>query len=287
MTSFQLISGFLIFFSMVVRPFLYKPCVKYFPAELSAAFTSVWLVVGLVLSWPFFGHLLTDDFERICTSPFLLLSILKGVLLWGMIKFQQDVNKESTSSSVFFGFVAMALGSLVNNLFFKEGLQSFQLMCICALGGLGLVFVLRGDAKRLSFRGKIDFMLITLLGASFSVFDHLAISQVGWYAHLFFSSVAMFLACVAFGISKRDYHNIFCNKDVVLAGVVYTASEFLIIYSSINLLPVSFVAVFMRIAAPVVMIVSALRYKEQTWKNQLAFGLLAMLFVLPLIVIKN
>ena len=97
----------------------------------------------------------------------------------------------------------------------------------------------------------------------------------------------MFVACLIYGISKNDYRNIFGNRDVVVAGVVYTASEFLIIYASINLLPVSFVAVFMRIAAPVVMIVSALKYKEQTWKNQLAFGVMAFALVLPLILIKN
>lgn len=283
MTSFQIMIGLLILTLMVIRPFLYKPCVKYFPAELSAAFTSVWLIVGLVVSWPFFGHLLTVPFDKIIRSPYLLLSIAKGILLWWMIKLQQDINKKSTSSSVFFGFVAMALGSLVNNVFFKEGLEAFQLLCICALGVLGLVFVLRGDAKRLSFRGKIDFAAIIFLGATFSVFDHLAIPQVGWYSHVFFSSVFMYIACVLHGISKKDYLNIFRNKDVVLAGIVYTMSEFLIIYSSIKLLPVSFVAVFMRMAAPVVMLISAVLYHEQSVKNQLVFGVVATILVLPLI----
>ena len=283
MTLFQISIGLLILLTMVVRPFLYKPCVKYFPAELSAAFTSVWLLVGLAISWPFLGHLLTDDFTKITTSPYIWLSILKGVLLWAMIKFQQVVNKESTSSSVFFGFVAMALGSLVNNLFFKEGLALFQILCICALGLLGIVFILRGDARRMSLTGKIDFILIILLGASFSVFDHLAIPQVGWYAHVFFSSVFMYLACVVKGISKQDYRNIFCNYQVAIAGIVYTISEFLIIYASINLLPVSFVAVFMRMAAPIVMLISAVMYHEQSIKNQLTFGAIALLFVLPLI----
>ena len=283
MTLFQISIGLLILLTMVLRPFLYKSCVKYFPAELSAAFTSVWLLVGLAISWPFLGHLLTDDFAKITTSPYIWLSILKGILLWTMIKFQQVVNKESTSSSVFFGFVAMALGSLVNNLFFKEGLALLQILCICALGLLGIVFILRGDAGRLSLTGKIDFVLIILLGASFSVFDHLAIPQVGWYAHVFFSSVFMYLACVVKGISRQDYRNIFCNYQVVLAGIVYTISEFLIIYASVNLLPVSFVAVFMRMAAPIVMLISAVTYREQSIKNQLTFGGLALLFVLPLI----
>ena len=86
-------------------------------------------------------------------------------------------------------------------------------------------------------------------------------------------------------VLKQDYRNIFCNKQVAAAGIVYTASEFLIIYTSVNLLPVSFVAMFMRLAAPAVMLISAVRYHEQSVKNQLVFGLLALLFALPLIFI--
>ena len=279
--------GLLILTLMVIRPFLYRPCVEYFPAELSAAFTSVWLMVGLAVSWPFFGHLLIVPFDKIIRSPYLLLSIGKGILLWWMIKLQQDINKKSTSSSVFFGFVAMALGSLINNLFFKEGLKPFQLVCIFALGVLGLVFVLRGDAKRLSFRGKIDFATIIFLGAAFSVFDHLAIPQIGWYPHLLFSTISMFVVCVFYGLSKQDYYNIFRNRSIIIAGIVYTVSEFLIIYSSTNLLPVSFVAVFMRMAAPIVMLISSIKYHEQSFKNQLLFSGLAMVFVLPLIFIQK
>ena len=283
MSLFQLFIGFLILISMTLRPFLYKPAAKHFPPELSAAFTSSWLIVGLILTFPVFGHLYYDNALKITTSAYLLLAVLKGLLLWFIVKLQQKINKTSTSSSVFFGFIAMALGSLVNNLFFKEGLALFQLLCICGLGVLGLMFVFKGDAKTLSKKGKIDFGIIILIGATFSITDHLAIPQIGWYPHLLVSSLAMFIACLISGISKQDYRNIFLNKSVAFAGIFYTISEFLIIYASINILPVSFVAVFMRMAAPIVMIISALVYKEQSLKNQLTFGVLAMLLVLPLI----
>lgn len=283
MSLFQIFIGFLILISMIIRPFLYKPVAKYFPAELSAAFTSCWLIVGLILSFPIFGHLYYDQAIKISTSPYLLLSVLKGVLLWLMIKLQQKINKTSTSSSVFFGFISMALGSLINNIFFKEGLALFQLACICGLGLLGILFVFKGDAKILSQKGKINFGIIIIIGALFSVVDHVAIPQIGWYPHLLFSSVAMFAVCLINKISKEDYYNIFMNKKVAIAGIVYTVSEFLIIYSSINILPVSFVALFMRMAAPIVMIISAIKYGEQSWKNQLTFGIFAMILALPLL----
>ena len=284
MTLFQFFIGILITLSMIIRPFLYKPAARFFPAEMSAAFTSAWLMVGLSLSLPLFGRLLTVD---ALTSPHLVLTVLKGFLLFWLIKLQQTVNKESTSSSVFFGFIALALGSLANNLFFREGLKAFQLICICGFGLLGILYMFKGDARRLSAKGLVSFWLIVLFVAFFSVTDHLSIPRVGWYAHLFVSSVVMFLACLCHGISKQDFRNIFCNKELAGAGCFYVVSEFLIIYSSTNLLPVSFVAVFMRIASPAVMLISAIKYKEQSWQNQLTFGFIALCMALPLILIKG
>ena len=282
MTLFQILIGILIISVMVARPFLYKPCVKYFPAELSVTFTSIWLMISLIIAFPiFFEVKYIHQFNTLI--PYFALSLSKGILLWSVIKLQQVINKESTSSSVFLGFVAMAMGSLVNNLFFKEGLQIIQLMCICGLGILGLFFISLGDAKRLSFSKKKDFFIVTLLMASFSVIDHLCIPKIGWFLHIVVSSVTLFLVCFSRGISKQDYFNVFRNKQIVLAGIVYCISEFLVIYSSINIMPVSFVTLFMRLAAPIVMIISAIIYQEQSVKNQLSFSLLAFLLALPLI----
>ncbi len=285
MSALQLSIGLLIFLTMVIKPIVYKPCVEHFRASLSAIFTSIWVLIGLAISWPWLGHLFLNDWQRICSSPYLLFSILKGILLYAMVKYQQEVNKYSTSSSVFFGFIATALGSLMINLFFKEGLSLIQLSCICALGVLGGIYYAYGDAKRLSQQGKKEFLLIILLSAVFMVCDHLAISEVGWYTHLLFSYIFMFLTCLFYGISRQDYARVFKNKIMARAGIVYACSEFLIIYASVNILPVSLVSVFMRIAAPTVMIISAIKYHEQTWKNQLLFGSLALLLALPLMLI--
>ncbi len=287
MTSLQLCFGFLIFLLMIIKPIAYKPCIQYFPSKLSANFTSVWLLIGIVFSWPFFGHLFTDNWQQICSSPYTLFSILKGILLYAMIVYQQEVNKNSTSSSVFFGFIATALGSLIINIFFKEGLSILQIACICSLGLLGGIFYAYGDAKRLSSQGKKEFLFIIILSAIFMICDHLAISQIGWFSHLLFSYIFMFFVCLYYGISRQDYRFIFKSKTVAWAGIIYACSEFLVIYASVNILPVSLVSVFMRIAAPVVMIISAIKYHELSWKNQLLFGGLALIFVLPLILIKN
>ena len=286
MTNFQLFIGLLLTLTMIMRPFLYKPAAEHFPLNLSSLFTSTWLMVCLALSFPWLGHLYTDRFAEITASPYLLLSILKGVLLWVSVKLQQSINKQSTSSSAFYTFVSMALSSLVNNIFFNEGLKLFQIICICGFGILGIAFILMGDAKRLSAKNKVAFFIAILIGALFSVQDHLAIPQVGWYAHLLYSSLFMFLTCFIAKVSKNDFKIIFKNRTIALAGAFFGVTEFLIIYASINILPVTFVSMFMRLATPIVMLISAFKYKEQSWKNQLIFGLISLALALPLILIK-
>ena len=286
MNIFQILIGITILLCSATRPVLYKPAAQYFPTKLSSAFTSTWLVIGLIATFPIFGNLITNNITIIVSSPQTLLSILKGILLFMMIKFQQEVNKESTSSSVFFGFIALSLSSLVVNCFFKEGLSIIALSCICGFGMLGTLFFLMGDAKRLSLKGRIAFTIIVLLSATMTVIDHIVILKINWYPHLFITSLTMFLCCFVSGISKQDFKNIIKNKTTALAGFFYVISEFLVIYSSVNILPVSFVSLFNRLAAPVVMLFSALKYHEQTWKNQMIFGILAILLTIPIIFYK-
>ena len=287
MTPYQLFIGFLLLLAWAGRPILYKPAAKYFSPSMSPAFTSTWLLVALFLSFPFLGHLLANNEHSVLLSPFILISVYKGATLFYLIKYQQIVNKESTSSSVFLSFIALALGSLANNIFFGEGLGLIKVICIFGFGILGGAFFIKGDASVLSQKAKFAFALTTLIMASYTVSDHLAIPQIGWYAHLFISSTVMFIISLINGISKQDFKNMFKNKAIAYAGIFYAASEFLVIYASINILPVSIVAVFLRLSVPVVMIYSALKYKEQNLKNQLTFALIAILLALPIILLKG
>ena len=241
----------------------------------------------VAVTFPLLGHLLLANWRGILFSPFVLISIYKGATLFYLIELQQIVNKESTSSSVFLSFIALALGALANNLFFGEGLGVLKVICILGFGILGAAFFAKGDAKRLSAKAKAAFGAVTLIMASYTVSDHLAIPQIGWYPHLLVSSVVMFWVSLFHGISKEDFKNMFQNKSIVCAGMFYAASEFLVIFASINILPVSIVAVFLRLSVPVVMIYSAIRYKEQSLKNQLVFALIAITLALPIILIKG
>jgi len=286
MSLFQLTIGFMLLLSWVGRPLLYKPIAEYFPAKQSVTFTAFWLVLGLILTYPILGHLLKINGQNVLLSPYILISVYKGVSLFYFVTLQQIINKKSMSSSVFLSFIAMALGSLVNNLFFHENLGFIKVLCICGFGILGILFLQKGDAKRLSHRDIVFFFIATVIMASFAISDHVAIPQVGWYAHLLISSVVMFLMCLLYPVSKKAFNLVLRDRKVIYAGVFYTVSEFLVIYASINILPVSVVAVFLRLSVPVVMVVSAIKYKEQSIKNQLIFGIIAILLALPIILIK-
>jgi len=216
----------------------------------------------------------------------MLLAIYKGVSLFYLISLQQSINKTSTSSSVFLSFIALAIGAVANNLFFNENLGLIKVVCIMGFGILGYLFLQKGDAKRLSSKKKRFFAITTLIMASYTVCDHLAIPQIGWYSYLSVSSIVMFFVCLINGISKNNLKTIFTNKFIIFAGVFYSISEFFVIYVSINILPVSVVAVFLRLSVPVVMVISAIKYKEQSLKSQLAFGIVAIILALPIILIK-
>ncbi len=283
MSLFQITIGFLLLASWVARPFLYKPAAKYFKPEISSLFTSCWLLVGLAVTFPFLGHLLEFKGQNVLFSPYILISIYKGVTLFYLISMQQAINKNSTSSSVFLGFIALALGALVNNLFFHENLGLVKVVCIVCFGVLGFLFLQKGDAKRLSRKDLYYFIIVAVIMASYTVADHLAIPRVGWYAHLLVSSVAMFLTSIIYKSSKDSLKVIFTNKTIIIAGIFYTLSEFFVIYASFNILPVSIVAVFLRLSTPIIMVISAVKYKEQDIKNQLGFGLAAIILALPII----
>lgn len=160
------------------------------------------------------------------------------------------------------------------------------MLCICGFGGLGILFLQKGDAQRLSHKDVIFFFAATIIMASFTVSDHVTIPEVGWYAHLLVSSVVMCLMCFAYRDSRTAFKIAAKNKKMIYAGIFYCVSEFLVIYASINILPVSIVAVFLRLSVPVVMVISAIKYKEQNIKNQLLFGISAILLALPILLIK-
>jgi len=284
MTLFALFVGFLMLGISVLHPIVYKPIAQKYNADFSCFIIYSWIMAALVLTFP----LMWSDFKA--SLPLLkayphifFVAILKGVVAWYTIKFRQVINKKSTSSIMFLPYVSLALTALLVNLFFGENLPPICFLAIMALGILGVFFCTIGDGGRLPFKWKIYMLWTILLFTACPTLDHIGISKIGWYMYLLISSVASFCLSLFGGITKKDVYLLFHSKEVSFAGFLNTALEFIVIGSSVSVLPVSISALFRRLAAPIVMVYSAVKYKEKTVTNQLVFGILAILFALPII----
>ena len=132
----------------------------------------------------------------------------------------------------------------------------------------------------------ISFGIAIFFSAACPIIDHAAISEIGRYAYFVISNVVMFIFALFSGFNLQKLRLSFTSKEVIWAGFIGALLEITIIGASVNILPVSFVAFFRRMAAPIVMVISAIKYKEQTVRNQLIFGCLALLFALPIILMK-
>ncbi|MBO4294740.1 MAG: hypothetical protein J5896_04775 [Alphaproteobacteria bacterium] len=284
MTVLAFFTTIMLILLSVAKPLVYKPVAQKYDFGFSAAIMAYWIAFFVLLTLPFMGGRIVDIWPVIRENPkFFVLTLLKGVLAWYAVKFGQMVNKDSTSSSQFFPFISLALASLMLNVFFSENLKQLQLFCIVALGVLGIFFGLSGDVARMSKKWKINFMIAILFSAACPITDHICIRQIGWYPYFVFSNMFMLgMACMRKRFAQ-DLKIAVTDKDAIRAGFFIMLLEVTIISSCISVLPVSLVNFFRRLAAPIVMVYSAVRFKERTVKNQLIFGVLALLFALPII----
>lgn len=288
MTILQIGVGLFILGLAVLRPFLYKPVAEKYEASFSSVFFCLWMILGILVSFVFMGEELVLLKEIIKNNSFAFLGgVLKGAFVWAAVLTSQVINKKSVSSSVFFPFISLSLASIVLNLFFGENLEIVHLISIILLGVLGGVFLVFGDAKRMSLSEKGMFWLAVFFTSGCSVCDHIGIKGMGWYLYLVVSNVVMFLFVLIKGISREDIKAVFGQKEVVKAGFFTLCYESVIIASMIAVMPVSIASFFMRLSAPVVMIFSAIKFREQTVKNQLIFGGLAIILALPMMFVAK
>lgn len=284
MTALAFATAFLLIVLSVAKPLVYKPIAQKYDFSFSSALMAYWIVGFSVLTLPFMWDKIVVALSDFKNEPmFFVLTLLKGALAWYAVKFAQIINKDSTSSSQFFPFISQALASLMLNVFFGENLKSIQLLSILLLGVLGIFFGMSGDTARMSKKWKINLLIAIFFSAACPITDHVCIGRIGWYPYFVFSNIFMFgMACVR-KTFVHDLKSAFTTKDTIRAGFFIMLLEITIISSAITILPVSLICFFRRLAAPIVMVYSAVRFKERTVKNQLVFGILALLFALPII----
>lgn len=271
----------------IIKPISYRAVARNYDLSFSPFFTSVWTGLFIILSFPFLGDGFISDFNLLIASPELILfSIAKGIVSWYTIKISQTVNKKSTSAVVFFPFISLALTSFILNVFLGENLALLQLVPIILLGFLGIGFCFFGVIKDFSYSWKKYFLAAIILSTLCPVLDHLALSKINWFSYFTISNFSTLIFCFCKKNKISDIKKVFANRDIFKAGFFNTLREIVIISSSVSILPVSLVNFSIRLSAPIVMVFSALKYKESSVMNQLIFGILALLAAVPIILFK-
>lgn len=286
MTLISFFAGILITMAMVLRSFTVKIGTKNFSSKQITFANGTYIVIFLLITIPFMYDLLLPlKHINLSHSIPLLACIIKGIVLYISLKFTAEIAKESNSSSVFAGFISLGIGAIINSVFLSEHLTYPQLFSCIALSILGVIFFLKGPACELSKYVKKLFVLLTILIVLNMVTDKIGIGGLNWYIYSMISSTVCFLLSTFFLLREKQYN---CFKQLkhptlMAIGVVFTMGEFLILYSMQHFLSVSITFLFMRIATPIIMILSAYIYKERTPKEQLLFGGLALLLALPVL----
>ena len=281
------ISAILLIILAVAKPIFYRGIAIKYKSSFSSTFTASWVVVFIILSLPFFSEDLLFGLTAIYNHPYLLLlDILKGVVVWYSVKYTQLVNRYSTSSSVYLSFISLGLAVFMLNVFLGENLGLMRLISIVLLGILGFSFFVFGAARNLDWKQKKYCFTAVILAASCPLIDYKAIFEQGWYAYLATSNVFMLLFSIIKEKKLPDFKLIFLSPKVVKAGLVNTLLEIVIIGSSIRILPISMISFYKRLAAPIVMVFSAIKYKESTVYNQFIFGVITLIAALPIILLN-
>ena len=283
MSIYQILAGIFITFIVFMRSMTVKMGTKDYSSKQITFANYFYMVIILLCTMPF----MTDMFITIDASKIkpLIASFIKGIMLYTSVKLTADIAKESNSSAVFAGYISLGVGSLLNYFILSENLTMIQILACVSLGILGTVFFFRGPASELSKFGKKSFILFTLVIILNMFVDNVGISGLNWYMYSVISSVfSLLIAIVLRFIEKQyDYLKQLNSPILIVIGLVFTAGEFIILYSMQNYLPVCVAFLFLRMSAPIVMFVSAYIYKERTPREQLLFGGLALLFALPIL----
>lgn len=113
----------------------------------------------------------------------------------------------------------------------------------------------------------------------------MAIPRSGWFFYFALSNLVFFLFSFTsnFNKGKLEFRKNFSFPIMWAIGIIYTLGEIVVIYSYEEILPVTIGSLFIRLASPIVMVASAYLYKESKPSKQLAFGLLAILLAIPIL----
>lgn len=260
-----------------------KLCSVQMDHRTAPLFISFWTLLGLGVVYPFYGHLLFDGIDKISASPWIALLIAaKGGLLYGLFIISQKLMRVSLSSRHYVTPLAVGIMSIVN-FFLGEELSGSQWFAALGLCTLAMAFFFKGHLSDLDRQGRFSYAQLVMMSVGLSAMDLVLTKNANWYTLLFFSNIVLLTLSLAVNLGRRDVIKAaFTNKSAMLAGVFYAATELTKFYQQVDINPVTVVVTVQAMTKPVILILSALIWKERTVREQMIWGALAFAVTLPL-----
>lgn len=260
-----------------------KLCSERLDHRTAPLFVSAWTLVGAGAVWPLYGHMWGEGWHALAAHPLLLsCAVLKGALLYALFVVSQALMKESLSSRHY--VTPLSIGALtLFNSFFGEHLKPHEWFSALGLCALACGFFFKGHLADLSRRARFEYAFLVLLSAFLGTLDQIVTKGANWYAYLIVSTGVLFAFSLAVNMRHgRVLLSAFTSKTAAMAGALYAATELVKFYQQVSINPVSVVVTVQAMTKPVILVLSALIWKERTVKEQFVWGVLAFLVTLPL-----
>lgn len=260
-----------------------KICSVKLDHRTAPVFISGWTLLGLLAVSPFYGHLWFEGWEKFQASPGLLaLTVLKGALLYYLLIISQELMKVSLSSRHYVTPLTVGLVVMGNSLL-GEALTPKELFSSLGLCLLAAGFFFKGHLSELKRQDRIIYFKLVFISAILSSMDHVLTKDTNWFSLLLVSNVVMLaIALVQNRKNVEVLRSAMLQPTAALAGIFYMVTELTKFYQMVEINPVSVIITVQAATKPVILILSALIWKERTVKEQMVWGVLAFLITLPL-----
>lgn len=274
----------LLFLLTIAHLVTLKICSVRLDHRTAPVFVSLWVLAGLAATAPAFMPLWTEGYAFLLAHPVMFaLAAGKGVLLYGLLVTSQQLMQISLSSRHYVTPLAVGILSVCNS-FLGEQLSVGQWASALGLCALAAAFFFKGHLADLDRRSRFHYAALVGISVVLGALDHALLSKgMNWCILLAVSHIVLLLmAVVLLHRQAAVWKTALFALPAVLAGLTYAATELVKFYQQVTINPVTAVVTVQASTKPVIMLLAALVWKERTAREQLVWGVLALLVMLPL-----
>lgn len=273
----------LLFVMTIAHLLTLKLCSNRLDHRTAPLFISGWTLLGLALVFPLYGHLAGEGLTVFTAHPWLfMLCLLKGFLLYYLFVISQRLTAVSLSSRHYVTPLAVGIVVILNS-FLGEDLTAAQWFSSLGLCALAVVFFARGHLSDMGKDARQSYAMLVGLAAVLAVMDQVLMKNSNWYVVLLVPNLFLFALALVFSRKEKALLSAaLLHPAAAAAGAVYMMTELLKFYQMVTINPVTVIMVVQALTKPVILVLSALIWRERTVREQLVWGVLAFIIGLPL-----